>query len=147
MNKYLQIKEKNEKEFNNFKGVFFAFGKKQFEEAKEKYNISINNKIIDIGFGGYVLKSRIKEYNEMVKRHNNFYEEIKKDKNLLEDAFYYELSNHEYIVTYDYTDTLEALNITYEELKTNTMIKNVLIAAKNKYLKSMEEFYNNGGLQ
>ena len=32
------------------------------------------------------------------------------------DAFCYELNNHEFCITYDYTDTLSSLNLTYDEL-------------------------------
>ena len=53
MNQYRVLKEKHEKEINNFP-LMFAFSKKQFAEGMQKLGLKETNtdKIISIGVGG-----------------------------------------------------------------------------------------------
>ena len=45
-----------------------------------------------------------------------------KDYNFALSAFIYELANHEYNITYDYDSTLEALNLTDEEIDNSDVL-------------------------
>lgn len=131
MNMYLELKKQQEKEINKFP-IIFAFSKKQLIEGKEKLGLkeTDKNKLLSIGGGGFIRKSDEKALDEMLNRHNK---ELKKtiDEDLtgdgfIYDMFNYELSNHEYCITYDIEDTLDSLGFTVEEIKNNSKLLNGL---------------------
>ena len=62
-----------------------------------------------------------------------------KDKEFLISAFRYEMSNHEYYVTYDKTETLAKLGISYDEFMSNVIMKEAWKIAQDDYFKKMEE--------
>ena len=146
MNLYLQEKKNLEEKMKSFNDVlFWAFSNKQFEEGIEKVKASPENKVVSIGAGGYILKTKVKEYFKMFEDYDEKMKELRKNKEFMIDAFLEELSNHEYIVTYSIEDTLNALDITYEELESSQILKEALTIAKKQYLEKMEEFYDEGG--
>ncbi|HDK5688958.1 TPA: hypothetical protein PTC43_002520, partial [Staphylococcus pseudintermedius] len=51
------------------------------------------------------------------------------------NAFKYELANHEFVITYDYEDALDALELEYSEL--DSRLLNLLKKAKEQYLKNL----------
>ena len=63
---------------------------------------------------------------------------VKDDDVEVKKAFIYELANHEYCITYNVDDTLDALNITLEELKNDERLKKILKEATNEYLENSE---------
>ncbi|HCT0310951.1 TPA: hypothetical protein LQN95_002486 [Staphylococcus pseudintermedius] len=54
------------------------------------------------------------------------------------NAFKYELANHEFVITYDYEDALDALELEYSEL--DSRLLDLLKKAKEQYLKEFEEY-------
>lgn len=146
VNAYVKMKNDLEEEMKKYNDVlFWAFSDKQFKEGIEKVKASPENKVVSIGAGGYILKSKVKEYFKIFEDYEKKMEELKKNKDFMIDAFIEELGNHEYIVTYSIDDTLNALGITYEELENSQTLKEALKTAKKQYLQKMEEFYNKGG--
>ena len=69
MNRYAELREKHQKEFDKFP-MKFAFSDKQFKEAMESLGLTENDtdKIIGIGAGGFIRKSDLKAYTEMCQR-------------------------------------------------------------------------------
>ena len=66
-----QKKDKlTQNEVDNFEGLFFAFNTDQFKEGMLKVGLSESDKdkIIDIGYGGYIRKDRKEAFLEMQKR-------------------------------------------------------------------------------
>ena len=49
--------------------------------------------------------------------------------------FLYELANHEYCITYELEDTLEAVGLTIQEVENSKALKHGLVLAKREYLK------------
>jgi len=138
MNKYIKLKQNQQEEFNKFP-VAFAFSDEQFKEGLVKLGLTENDKdkVIDIGFGGFIKECDKNAYIEMAKKHK---EEIKRaiieDKtgeNFIKDMFEAELLNHEYGYTRDLTDTLFALDLTFKEIEENANLKNGLKHALKKY--------------
>ena len=139
MNLYLQEKRNLEEKMKSFNDVlFWAFSNKQFEEGIEKVKASPENKVVSIGAGGYILKTKVKEYFKMFEDYDEKMKELRKNKEFMIDAFLEELSNHEYIVTYSIEDTLNALDITYEELESSQILKEALTIAKKQYSKKIK---------
>ena len=121
MNKYEELKKKQEKEFNNFP-FMWAFNKKQFAEGMEKLGLkeTDTDKIYSIGGGGYIRKTDSDKLHEMLGRlDEEMRQAIAEDPTgdgFIFDMFNYELANHEYSYTGDISDTLDCLGLTEEEV-------------------------------
>ena len=68
----IKAKEKEEVKTNpldNFEGLFFAFGNEQFKEGMESVGLTIDDidKILSIGAGGYILKTRKEAFKHAMK--------------------------------------------------------------------------------
>lgn len=130
VNKYLLLKEKHEKRINNF-NMFFAFSNEQLEEGLKKLNTTKDN-IISIDFGGFIKKEDKENYLNMLKVMNKESEKSLKDDIFLYEGFRYELANHEFCITYDFTDTLEVFGL--EKDKLTEKQNNILFKAQKDYL-------------
>lgn len=119
---YKITKERHQKEFNDFskKNMFFAFDKKQFEEGMKKLGLepSETNKIVSIGAGGYLLKDKADELKNLSKKQKEELKQLRKNKKqFAAGMFAYELANHEFGLTYDLSETLDALGMTLSGIK------------------------------
>ena len=138
MNKYQELKEKHQKEVNEFP-FMFAFNQKQFDEGMKKLGLEPGDtdKIYNLGTGAYIRKTDKDAYREMLTRHAEDYtraiESDSTGEGFIFDMFYYELNNHEYSYTGYLDDTLDALGYTYEEIKENKALTNGL----NKAIKTI----------
>ena len=143
-NQYLEMKQAHQKEVNNFP-VFFAFSKDQFKEGIERLGLTENDtdKIYSIGGGGYIKKADSKAFNDLFdKQDKELNKAIENDTDgtgFIFDMFYYELNNHEYIITYDVSDTLDCLGITEKQLEENNNLKNGLRLAIKQIRKDYAE--------
>lgn len=133
MNPYVELKNKHQKEINDFP-FGFAFSKSQFDDMMiNKFGLTPEDtdKICRIGGGCYIRKADEKALDEMFKRHSQ-----ERRAAMEEDPcgycyhmFDYELANHEYNYTRDVTDALDALGLTYEEVKANKGMHDILMKA------------------
>lgn len=143
MNKYAELNNKLQKEFDEFP-FGFAFSNEQFERMKEKLGVKDNSELISIGAGVYIRKSDEKALNNLLngksKRIEDAIAEDKTGEGFIKDMFLYELANHEYCVTYDLRDTLEALDLTINEVMNDPRLKLGLELAKNEYLACPENY-------
>ena len=116
--KYTELKKKHSDEFGDFKGIFYAFNDKQFNEGMEKIGLLKNekDKIYSIGFGGFILKERNDEFVDMISRHSKELYSMLEDKDFLLDALVYELINHEYCISYDANTALYVLGLSSESV-------------------------------
>lgn len=140
MNQYYELKNKHEKEMNNFP-FMFAFSQKQFNEGMEKLGLQPDetDKIFSIGGGGYIRRTDSKALSDMMKRHEQERAAaIAADSDgtgFIYDMFYYELANHEYCITWDVSETLDALGFTIEEVNKDPRmieaLKRARVAAGN----------------
>jgi hypothetical protein len=132
------MKERHQQEINEFP-MFFAFGNQQFEEGIRKLGLepSDTDKIYNIGAGGYIRKTDAKRLQEIFDRHERELRNAMANEKFAYDAFDYELGNHEYVITYDITDTLNALGFTIEEVENDEMLSDAL----NKACKKQKEWY------
>ena len=125
MQTYNDIKQANQERVNNFEGLFFAFSNTQLGEGLAKFGLTMEdtNQIVSIGAGGYLLKTRVKAFTEMMGQNERDLKNLRKEKKLLLDALVYELRNHEYCITGDMTDALAALGLKFEDVPSDILKK------------------------
>lgn len=139
---YEEFKERQQKETNSLP-IYFAFGNAQLQERADELGFEsiddmINN-VVGIGAGGFCKKEDYQNIVNTFKKHNEELKENLKNDEFLKSAFRYEMSNHEYIITYDIYDTLRALGITLEEYQKSERMQKLFKEAKENYLKAMNE--------
>ena len=143
MNKYMELKNKIQKEVDEFP-MGFAFSNEQFEKMKEELGVKEDSELLSIGAGGFIRKTDREAFNELfnnkAKRIDEAIAEDKTGEGFIKDMFLYELANHEYCITYDLKDTLYALDLTYDEVMNDERLKRGLILAKNEYLGCPENY-------
>lgn len=131
---YNNFKDLQQKEIDNFPFIF-AFSNEQLEEGMKENNIETTKDLVSLGGGIFIAKKDIKKYKELLNKlsqsKKTFLE--KEEENLLK-AFIYELRNHEFIITYEYSDALDALGLEYEKLSKRQ--REILENAKNTVLNS-----------
>lgn len=144
MNAYQKLQKKQQKEVNNFPMVY-AFGQQQFEEAMQKLGLapSETDKVCSVyGCGDILLKKDLPAFLEMLKRHHQeMTDAICLDvtgEGFIYEMFSTELANHEYSVTCDISDTLNALNLTMEQINNNRQLLRGLIKA----MREQDDWYS-----
>ena len=135
--RYIEFKALRGKAINEFP-MFFAFNTEQFEEGKATLGVKENKELIDIGLGGFIRKIDGGAFHALLQKGNKQIKDFIKIKAQFKDALRYELGNHEYCITYDVTDTLEALGLELNKLTKDQL--QTLAEAKQEYL----EGCNNG---
>lgn len=143
MNKYMELKNKIQKEVDEFP-MGFAFSNEQFEKMKEELGVKEDSELLSIGAGGFIRKTDKETFNELfnnkAKRIDEAIAEDKTGEGFIKDMFLYELANHEYCITYDLEDTLYALDLTYDEVMNDERLLRGLTLAKNEYLGCPENY-------
>ena len=140
METYTEMKKRHSDEISNFQGLFWAFSKEQLKEGFVKLGLNFDtdkSKVCSIGGGGFILKEKLTDFNNIFKRIKEEKRNLKKEEKQLIEALVYELGNYEYCITGDVRDTLESLNLTIEEVNPETLKKAVQI-----YNKQSEEANN-----
>lgn len=112
---HTQQKKRHMDEISTVKGLFWAFSNDQLNEGLNKINATVKD-IVSIGAGGFILKTELQGFKDMLIRHELERKELKKDVKKLFDALVYEIGNHEYCITYDPQDALDALGLTKEDV-------------------------------
>jgi hypothetical protein len=137
------MKDRQQKEFDAFP-MGAAFSNQQFKDMMEKWGLTVNDtdKICSIGGGCYIRKTDKEALCALINRLNNEKENaIAADltgDGFIFDMFVYELANHEYCITYDLEETLDALGLTPEEVNADELLKHGLNKAIKYYLKNHE---------
>lgn len=139
-NKYMELKNRQQQEVNDFP-MFFAFSDKQFEEGMKKLGLDPKDtdKIYRLDYtGGFYRRSDAKAFRDMIDRHAQEMDEaVANDPDgtgFIYDMFSYELANHEYCITYDLEPTLDACGLTCTDVANNLALKSGLQRAKDNYL-------------
>lgn len=145
MNTYQQLKDRQQKEFDAFP-LGSAFSNQQFQQMMEKWGLTVNDtdKIMSIGGGCYIRKSDKESFcaliNRLEKEKQDAITQDKTGDGFIFDMFLYELGNHEYCITYDLDDTLDALGLTAEKINADNRLLHGLNKAIKTYLKSPNKY-------
>lgn len=143
MNRYRELRERQQEEFNKFP-IKFAFSQEQFERGMRELGLKPTDtkKVCKTVAGGFLRKSDAPAMHEMLSRHQKEIEdEIDADKDgtgFVYDMFLYELQNHEYGYTWDTEETLESLGYTEEQVEADLKLKIGFEMAK-KYIQNLED--------
>ena len=123
MNEYTTLKERHRQEVADFP-MFFAFSNKQFEEGMAEFGLSPDDteKIYRLpGTGGFYLRTDSARLVTLFDRHDQERQAAIDDDSTgdgyVYQMFLYELRDHEYGYTGSLTDTLDALDLTMEEIR------------------------------
>ena len=144
-NLYKELHDRHQVEINAFP-FGFAFSQDQFDKMMvERFNLTPTDidKIYSIGGGGYIRKEDHRAMQEMIERHAK----EKKDaiaadltgEGYIYDMFVYELANHEYMITMTSDDTLDALGLTWEDVKADPRLSHGLKKAKKYILENYDD--------
>ena len=97
---YLDLKAKHQMELEDFP-IAYAFSDEQLEEALKKLGAKRKDCVTIFGHGDIVRKKDAKHFLEMLKRHTaEMHERLKQDAEFAEEAFLYEMDNHEYAINW-----------------------------------------------
>ena len=144
-NLYKELHDRHQAEINAFP-FGFAFSQEQFDKMMvERFNLepTDTDKIYSIGGGGYIRKEDHQAMCDMIERHAK----EKKDviaadltgEGYIYDMFVYELANHEYMITMTSDDTLDALGLTWEDVKADSRLSHGLKKAKKYILENYDD--------
>ena len=130
MNPYVQLSQTFSQEISDFP-IAFAFSTSQLEDAKQELG---EGELVSVGNGGFMLKKNVSAFEQMMDRHQQQRKDFLNDDTNMIEALVYELGNHEYSYTYDYSDALMALGLR----DTDERVKRNLQTAIKKYLDGVE---------
>jgi len=149
MNAYQELKDKQDKEFAKFP-IFFAFNDEQFKEGMAKLGLTLadTDKIYKFGrTGGFYLRTDSERLHNML---TGFDKELQDaiaadttGEGFIFDMFNYELANHEYVITYDTSSSLDALGLTLEDIEKDQRLQHGLKLAKQRQREEYEKGDNN----
>ena len=132
MENYLDLKVRQSQELSDFP-VSYAFSDKQLLEALTKLD-AVKADVCTLGAGTVIKKTDVKQFNAMFARHSDEVKAAFTDNDVLIEAIVYELGNHEYCITHDPIDTIEALSLEMSD----TRIANCFQEAARQYLDNNE---------
>lgn len=132
MNKYIEYKKYCEDRLNAFP-IVFAFSNSQLQEGLNKLGVN-KSEVISIGGGGFIRKGDKQNFHDLL---DNFDEKL--DENLEDDEFVlqmfkYEMGNHEYCITYDDGEVIEACGLDLDRFNSNERLRNLYSKARDYYL-------------
>ncbi len=144
-NKYQVLKNRQQNEVNALP-LGAAFSNEQFAAMMAKWGLTPDDtdKILSIGAGCYIRKTDKDNFLAMRKRHKaEMQTAIAEDTTgdgFICDMFLYELANHEYCITYDLEDTLDALDLTTDEINDDERLLHGMKKAIKLYIANSDEY-------
>lgn len=127
METYKEMRDRQKEEVENFPFIF-AFCKEQLDDEMDAIGIlGRYDLILYLGGGCYIEKEDREEYILMNQRHRReFYENIEQDTTGMDfccGMFEQELNNHEYVLTWDEDETIDALGLKPEDFRKYPQLK------------------------
>lgn len=137
--KYLDLMKKHRKDLDNFP-MAWAFNDEQLKEALEKLGAKKEECVTLAGHGDIMKRTDVPAFKEMIKRHNEELQELLGDKEAAEEAFLYEMDNHEYAINWSGDeDVLDCFNLTEEKLY-EMGLRDAYLNARRRHMKHAREW-------
>ncbi len=134
MNRYAEIKRRQQEEFNAFP-MQFAFSDRQFAEGMEKLGLkpSDTDRVFKSPGGGFYRREDSQRLKAMFERFDQELKEAvaadKTGEGFIYEMFLCEMENHEYEYTGDLDETLDVLGYTLDEILTDSRLSRGLAKA------------------
>lgn len=144
METYDEMRNRQQKEYDRFP-VAYAFTNEDVKIGLKKLGLNENDsdKVVPIGFGGFIRKKDKEALDNMKNEHyKELQDAIKNDKtgeDFIQGMFDTELANHEYGYVRVLDNTLAACGLTYNDVVKNENIQNGLRLALAKYSEKINE--------
>lgn len=136
---YLKLQEKQRKEINDFP-IAYAFDEKQLEEALRKLGAKKEECVSVMGHGDVMKKEDAPKFLEMLKRHVAEVKDLLKNEKDAEEAFLYEMDNHEYAINWSGDeDVLACFGLDVDELD-EMKLRAAYMRARNKHMEHAREW-------
>ena len=140
MNRYMELKHRQQEEFNAFP-MKFAYSDKQFAEGMAALGLkpTDTNKIYKAPGGGFYRRTDSPRLQEMIDRFDRELQDaIADDKTgdgFIREMFLHELENHEYSYTLDAEEALDELGYTLEDIQADERLARGFAMARQAALK------------
>lgn len=136
---YLELTKRHQKEMNEFP-IAYAFDGKQLEEALEKLGATKEECVTVFNMGDVMKKVDVPRFKAMLKRHKEELLEAMKDDKFAEEAFLYEMDNHEYAINWSGDeDVLACFNMDVAKLR-EMGLTGAYRRARIQHMKNAEEW-------
>lgn len=136
---YLDLMKRHQQELTDFP-IAYAFSEQQLEEALKKLGAKKHECVTYLGMGDVMKRSDVPAFKEMMKRHKEETLELIKDKKVAEEAFLYEMDNHEYAINWSGDeDVLDCFYLTQDLLKEMGLVE-AYCNARNKHMEHAREW-------
>lgn len=120
---YLKLQEKQRKDLEEFP-IAYAFNEEQLQQALEKLGATKEECVTLWNCGDIMKKTDVPAFKEMMKRHREEIYELLKNEQDAEEAFLYEMDNHEYAINWSGDeDVLSCFNLTEEKLREMDLVR------------------------
>lgn len=130
---YTELRRRQQKEFEQFP-CFYAFSDDQFLAGTHLLGAVSEDELYRGPGGMFYLKRDSAKLLELVTKLDNEMKAAFADDTFLFDAFVTELANHEYCITYDAEEALDALGLTKAEVDSDERMKEIFAMAVTHYL-------------
>lgn len=100
---YLDMMKRQQQELTDFP-IAYAFNEKQLEEALEKLGATKEECCTYLNMGDVMKKTDVPAFKAMLKRHTEELQNAMKNEQFAEEAFRYEMDNHEYAINWSGDD-------------------------------------------
>lgn len=104
---YLDMMKRQQQELTDFP-IAYAFNEKQLEEALEKLGATKEECCTYLNMGDVMKKTDVPAFKAMLKRHTEELQNAMKNEQFAEEAFRYEMDNHEYAINWSGDDDVLA---------------------------------------
>lgn len=144
MESYEAMQKRHQQEVNAFP-MKWAFNNQQLEQGMRELglNPSQTNEIVGIGGGGFIRRSDRQAFIDMFKRQNAEQKAAlaaqKTGDEYAYQMFLHELGNHEYVITGDLSDTLDACGLSAEQINNDPKLRKALARAIKDYMEATDQ--------
>ena len=144
MESYEAMQKRHQQEVNAFP-MKWAFNNRQLEQGMRELglNPSQTNEIVGIGGGGFIRRSDRQAFIDMFKRQNAEQKAAlaaqKTGDEYAYQMFLHELGNHEYVITGDLSDTLDACGLSAEQINNDPKLRKALARAIKDYMEAADQ--------
>ena len=144
MESYEAMQKRHQQEVNAFP-MKWAFNNRQLEQGMRELglNPSQTNEIVGIGGGGLIRRSDRQAFIDMFKRQNAEQKAAlaaqKTGDEYAYQMFLHELGNHEYVITGDLSDTLDACGLSAEQINNDPKLRRALARAIKDYMEATDQ--------